>query len=147
MSAVQWILVAVICGAIEIFSAGFWFLWLALSALLVAGAVSLHWLVNLPGQLLVFAFITLLFIVFTRPLVMKLIKANDKASNVKALIGQHGVVMTEVNPLQFGQVKVNGEIWTAKADENIDAGVRIEVKGIDGVKLVVEKAAPGTQPD
>ena len=50
MSAVQWILVAVLCGAVEIFSAGFWFLWLALAALLVAAGVSLKWLVSLPSS-------------------------------------------------------------------------------------------------
>ncbi|HHV15744.1 MAG TPA: NfeD family protein, partial [Gelria sp.] len=40
MSAVQWILVAVVCGAIEIFTLGLWFLWLAIAALIVAGAIS-----------------------------------------------------------------------------------------------------------
>ena len=43
MSALQWILVAIVAGAIEIFSAGFWFLWLALSAVLVAAGVSFKW--------------------------------------------------------------------------------------------------------
>ena len=36
MSSLQWIIIAIICGAIEIFSAGFWFIWLAISALIVA---------------------------------------------------------------------------------------------------------------
>ncbi len=140
MSAVQWILVAVLCGAVEIFSAGFWFLWLALSALLVAAGVSLNLLTSLPGQLLVFAFITLVFIVFTRPLVLKLIKSNDTISNVSALIGQHGIATTDISPLHYGQVKVNGEIWTAVAGDDIVVDTRIVVTGIDGVKLIIERA-------
>ena len=90
-------------------------------------------------QLLVFALITLIFIVFTRPLVLKLVKSNDTVSNVNALIGQHGISTTSISHLNYGQVKVNGEIWTAVATEDIDIDVRIVVTGVDGVKLVVKK--------
>jgi len=145
MSALQWILIAVVCGAIEIFTAGFWFLWLAIAALLVAAGVSLNWLLNLPAQLLVFSFITLLLIVFTRPLVMKLVKSNDTVSNVNALIGQQGMSLTSISPIHYGQVKVNGEIWTAVSQEDIDENIRIVVTGVDGVKLVVDKAVINPQ--
>lgn len=140
MSSMQWILVAVVCGAVEIITSGFWFLWLALAALLVALGVSLTWLANLPIQLLVFALITLLFIAFTRPLVVKLVKSNNTVSNVYALIGQHGISLTSISHLNYGQVKVNGEIWTAVSSQDIDDNVRIVVIGVEGVKLVVEKA-------
>jgi len=140
MSALQWILVAVVCGAVEILTSGFWFLWLALAALLVAAGVSLAWFISLPSQLLVFAIITLLFIVLTRPLVVKLVKSNDTVSNVYALIGQHGISLTSISHLNYGQVKVNGEIWTAVSNQDIDENIRIVVTGVEGVKLVVEKA-------
>lgn len=140
MTAVQWILIAVVCGAIEIFTLGLWFLWLAIAALIVAGAVSVGWLPSLEVQLLVFAFLTLLFIIFTRPLTIKLFRTNDTVSNVNALIGQHGIATTNIEPLHFGQVKVNGEIWTAFSGEKIEEGNRIMVTGIDGVKLQVVKA-------
>lgn len=141
MSALQWILVAVVCGAIEILTSGFWFLWLALAALLVAAGVGLAWLVSLPVQLFVFAVITLLFIIFTRPLVVKLVKSPNTVSNVDALIGQHGVSLTSISHLNYGQVKVNGEIWTAVSNVDIDENIRIVVRGVDGVKLMVDKAA------
>lgn len=140
MTAVQWILIAVLCGAIEIFTLGLWFLWLAIAALIVAGAVSVGWLSSLEVQLLVFAFLTLLFIIFTRPLTLKLFRTKDTVSNVNALIGQHGVATTNIEPLHYGQVKVNGEIWTAFSGKNIEEGSRIMVTGIDGVKLQVVKA-------
>ena len=140
MSAIQWILIAVVCGAIEILTIGFWFLWLAIAALAVAGGVQLNWLINLPEQLIVFSIITLILIVFTRPLIMKFVKSNDTISNVNALIGQQGISLTSISPLHFGQVKVNGEIWTAVSEEDIDKDIRIVVMGIDGVKLLVDKA-------
>lgn len=140
MSSLQWVLVAVVAGVIEIFSLGLWFLWLALSAIIVALAARLGLLTSLDTQLLTFALLTLIFVIFTRPLVLKFFKSNDTASNVEALIGQHGMVTSTISPLRFGQVKVNGEIWTASAVEEIETDTRIEVTGIDGVKLLVKKA-------
>lgn len=140
MSALQWILVAIVSGVIEMFTAGFWFMWLAISALLVAVGVRVKWLVHLDTQLLVFALFTLVFIVFTRPLVLKFVKSNDTISNVNALIGQHGIALSEILPMQYGQVKVNGEVWTAASRQEIAADTRIIVTAIDGVKLLVEKS-------
>jgi membrane protein implicated in regulation of membrane protease activity len=137
----EWILVAIICGAIEIFTVGFWFLWLAIAAVAVALLVQFGILPTLEIQLLVFAIFTLLLIVFTRPLIMKFVKSNDTVSNVKALIGQHGVTITSIAPMQFGQVKVNGEIWTAVSEEELEENTRIEIMGIDGVKLLVKRAS------
>lgn len=139
MSSLQWILVAIVCGAIEIAFIGLWFLWLAFSALIVAVGTSFHWLNDLQSQLLVFALCSLLFIIFTRPLVMKTIKTKDTYSNVQALIGQHGMTVSPISRINFGQIKVNGEIWTAFSEEEIDTGIRVEVIGIDGVKLQVKR--------
>ena len=119
----------------------FLFLWLAIAGVIVALLVQFGLLPGLEIQLLVFALLTLLLIIFTRPLVVKFVKSNDKVSNVKALIGQHGITLTSIVPMQFGQVKVNGEIWTAVAEEELEENTRVEVMGIDGVKLIVKKAS------
>ncbi|MDO4539846.1 MAG: NfeD family protein [Syntrophomonadaceae bacterium] len=138
MTASTWIILAIICGAVEIFTAGFWFLWLAIAGLVTAAGTSVGWLSSLQSQLLVFAIIALLLIIFTRPLVMKAIKSSDIASNIDALIGQHGVVLEPIAPMHFGQVKLNGEIWTAAAQSEIETGSTVVVRAIDGVKLIVE---------
>jgi membrane protein implicated in regulation of membrane protease activity len=140
MSVMTWIIVAIISGAIEIFTVGFWFLYLAISALVVALTVSIGWFPEIETQLLVFAFLTTLLIIFTRPLVVKLIKSEDTVSNVQALLGQKGISVDKIIPLHFGQVKLNGEIWTAVSSEEIEAGTLVEVLSVDGVKLVVKKA-------
>ena len=140
MTAIQWIIIAIICGAIEIFSAGFWFVWLALSALILALGVKLSLLDTLEIQLLIFAFITLLFVIFGRPLIMKFIKTNERVSNVDALIGQHGITLTELKPLEQGQVKLKGEVWTAVSNEEIAADTRVIVEAVEGVKLRVKSS-------
>lgn len=144
MTAAQWVLIALVCGSIEILTMGFWFLWFALAALLVAVGVRVNWLGSLELQLLVFALFSIIFIIFTRPLVLKLFKSNDTISNVDALIGQHGIATTDIASLTYGQVKVNGEIWTATSNQTIKTDTRILVTGIDGVKLKVEIATNDT---
>lgn len=139
MTTLEWILVAIVCGTIEIFSLSLWFLWLAISAAFIALLVSLGVLSTLESQLLLFAFATLILIIFTRPLALRLFKTKDKASNVQALVGQHGITLTNLGPLEYGQVKVRGEIWTAYANEDIEADTRVTVTDIKGVKLEVEK--------
>ncbi len=139
MTTLEWILVAIVCGTIEIFSLGLWFLWLAISAAFIALLVSLGILSTLESQLLVFAFVTLMLIIFTRPLALRLFKTKDTVSNVQELIGQHGVTLTNLGPLEYGQVKVRGEVWTAFANEEIEVDTRVTVTGINGVKLAVEK--------
>ncbi len=140
MSSLQWVLLALVCGMIELATVGLWFLWLALAALLTALGVQIGWLTSIGSQLLVFAIFTLAFIVFTRPIALRFLETKDTPSNVNALIGQHGVVTKSINPYHVGQAKVNGEIWTATAEEDIEVDVRIRVVGIQGVKLMVEKA-------
>ncbi|CFX90560.1 Voltage-dependent channel, four helix bundle domain [Syntrophomonas zehnderi OL-4] len=142
MTTAQWIIIAVICGTIEIFTLGLWFLWFALAALLVAIGVRVEWFNSVEVQLLIFALVSIILIILTRPLAVKLFKTKDTTSNVKALIGQHGIAMSRITPLSFGQVKVNGEIWSAISDQPIEANTRIEVTGIDGVKLLVKTAVP-----
>ena len=38
-----------------------------------------------------------------------------------------------------GKVKVNGELWSAISDSNIEKGETIKVLSVNGVKLKVEK--------
>jgi len=141
MSSLQWIIIALVFGAIEIFTISFWFLWLAISALLVAIGAETGWLSSIESQLLVFALITLAFIIFTRPLVVKFFKTQDTASNTDALIGQRGIALSEIIPLHLGQVKVKGEVWSAVAEQTIEAGKHVEIIGIEGVKLHVKECS------
>ena len=140
MSALYWIVIAIVCGVIEIASSGFWFLWLSLSALLVALGAKFDLLAALNIQLITFSICTILFILFTRPLMLKFFSTNDVLSNVDALVGQQGQVVKPISPLEPGQVKLNGEIWTAISEEDIKISSPVEVVRIEGVKLIVKKS-------
>lgn len=138
LSAIAWIVIGIACGIVEVFSLGFWFLWLALAALLTGLGVSIHILPSLTLQLIGFAVLTLVFIVFTRPLVMRFFKTRDVKSNVDSLVGLTGTVVEDITPLEFGRVKLYGDIWIAKADQEIPEGRQVVVQSVEGVKLYVE---------
>lgn len=140
-----WLGIAVICGILEIFTAGFFFLFLAGGALVTA-VVALFtdsWLI----QGLVFAVSSLLLIVYARPLVRRTLNIPDKPryeSNVDALVGQEILVLERVDRYH-GRVRLvgTGEIWTAymsegaSEDEALEEGSIGVVMRVDGAKLAV----------
>lgn len=61
------------------------------------------------------------------------------AVGVEVLVGKRGVAVSDLWP--EGQVKVGGEIWSARCEASCDSGTRVVVLGVDGLTLVV---APDT---
>jgi membrane protein implicated in regulation of membrane protease activity len=51
------------------------------------------------------------------------------------IVGQTGTTITAVSP--SGLVRVGGELWQARADEQIAAGTPIRVLDIEGLTLLV----------
>jgi membrane protein implicated in regulation of membrane protease activity len=140
MSFLHWIILAVLCGVIEILSLGLWFLWLAISALFVAlGAYYLIFFGVYGKPIAGFRPINLNIYYFYPSPVFKFFKSKRRISNVSALIGQHGIVTQEITPLQYGQVKLNGEIWTAVPVKKLKLGPSSR-HSHRGVKLFVQKA-------
>ena len=57
----------------------------------------------------------------------------------ETLVGSTGRVVTPCVPL--GQVRVEGELWRAYCAEGADAGAEVRVLALDGLTLLVERAA------
>lgn len=64
-----------------------------------------------------------------------------QASNIYALSGKQGTVLKAVVPNQFGAVKINGEIWSARAVHNksIEQGCIVEVITVRGAHVIVKE--------
>jgi membrane-bound serine protease (ClpP class) len=60
-------------------------------------------------------------------------------TGARALVGRIGQVRTTLAP--SGMVQVAGELWSAEGedDETLGVGTRVQVVGVDGLKLVVRK--------
>lgn len=139
----MWLIWLLLCGfffLIEIFTISFMMFWPGVSAFVAFILATLG--VPVPIQVTVFCILSILLIIFTKPLTEKLFKTKDTVTNAKTVVKKRGVVLKSIDNLNCkGQVKVAGEIWSAisENDEIIPVDANIEVIAIDGVKLRVKK--------
>ena len=80
---------------------------------------------------------------FIYPPIAKSIKKRTQNLNANRIIGESGIVSEDiVGNDGTGQIKVLGEIWSAKPEDSevkyIKAGTPIEVVSIEGVKAVIK---------
>ena len=132
-----WLITAGIFFVVEMITTGFLVFWLGIGGLLAM--ITSFITENLFIQTAVFVVSSVLLILFTKPLVKKYIDTGKNTiTNAYRIIGKTGLVTIDIDSVEStGQVKVNGELWTAKADTNIQKGTEVEILKIDGVKLVV----------
>jgi membrane-bound serine protease (ClpP class) len=55
----------------------------------------------------------------------------------ESMVGERGVVDSVASP--FCWVKVRGELWRAKSNENLDVGDKVVVRKLEGLTLEVER--------
>ena len=134
-----WLIIAAILFVGEIITAGFLLLWFAIAAI-VAMLVSFI-TTNLFIQTLIFLIVSVILIIFTRPLLSKYTKGDNTVMNSQTIVGKTAIVTEDISLLNsIGQINVDGEIWSAKTynpDLTIPKGSRVEIIGIDGVKACV----------
>ena len=134
-----WLIASGIFFIIEIFTVGFLIFWLGVAAL-IAMVVSLF-IDNIIIQTTVFVISSGLLILATRPLVNKIARKDTIPTNVYSLVGKKGIVIEDIDWAKgTGQIKTEGEIWSAKTKEqiNIKKGTEVEVESIEGVKAFVK---------
>jgi len=68
---------------------------------------------------------------------------SDHRLPIERMIGHSGTAAEPLSP--DGYVRVRGELWRARLAGNdlLDRGERIEVTGIEGTTLLVQRTAPG----
>ena len=61
-------------------------------------------------------------------------------TNVDALIGKEAIAKTDIDPLDGGVTKLQGELWLSRSDDDvvIKEGSRVRVIRVEGVSLIVE---------
>ena len=137
-----WIGLAVAFIVLEALSAQLTSVWFALGAV-AALIVTVCGVESIAVQAAVFAAVSLLALLLTRPLVKRILKKKVQPTNADRSIGEKGVVTQTVDNLNGkGAVKVHGTEWTARSengDEILPVGQEIRVTRIEGVKLIVEK--------
>ncbi len=140
MEMIFWLIVFVALLVIEIATLGLTTIWFAAGALVAFLAAYIGF--GVPVQVIIFLAVSIILLILTRPIAIKYFNQERQKTNAESLIGQKAIVIEEVNPLQAtGKVEVNGMEWSAKTEESdrIEVSTVVSIKGIQGVKLIVEK--------
>jgi len=137
--SIQWIWVAliVIFSIIEALTLGLTTIWFAIAALVM---VFLSFLpISFPVQILIFLAISAVLLFFTRPLAIKKFKVGKEKTNVDSLVGRPALVTKIITEFDRGEVKLNGNIWSARTDDGstLTEGTRCTVVRIEGVQVIV----------
>ena len=138
--SIIWLVVLAILLVIE-------FLTLGLTTVWFAGGALVAFLVSLAGgplwlQLLLFIAVSVVLLLFTRPLAVKYLNKDVQKTNVDSIPGQKGIVTATIDNLKAeGQVTIQGMEWTARAKNGntIEKGKVVRVTAVEGVKLSVEE--------
>lgn len=134
-----WLIIAGLFFVGEIFTLGFLIFWFGIGALF-AMIVS-FFTTNIIIQTTVFLITSTIFILATKPLVKKFVNVKKTNTNVFSIIGKKALVIKDIDPIHSsGQIKLNGEVWSAETenDEIIKKGSEVEVLKINGVKAIVK---------
>lgn len=133
-----WLVAGVLLVAAEVLSGDLVLLMLGVGALAAAGSSALGAPLLVDG--VVFALVSVGLVLLARPaLKRRLARGHHYRTNVEALIGSKAVVLSTVDA-HGGQVKIGGEVWTARAlDETqvLEPGRSVTVMEISGATAVV----------
>lgn len=138
---IAWIVVMVACIVIEILTVSLTTTWFAIGALAAFLFYSLG--ADIVIQFIVFFVVSIVLLIFTRPIFTKYLKVGKIRTNVESLIGEKAKVISKINNLNNdGTVKVRGQIWSARSEndeEEFEADTIVYIKNVVGVKLIVSK--------
>jgi membrane protein implicated in regulation of membrane protease activity len=141
--ALIWLIIALALAGAEVLTGDLFLLMLGGGALAAAGT---KWLFDGPLWVdgVVFLVVSVLLLVGVRPaLRRRLIAGKGLPEPVKALEGKSALVLDRVARHE-GQVKLDGEVWTARPyndDDVYEPGELVTVMHIDGATAVVWKNA------
>lgn len=140
MYEIFWLAALGVLLVIEIITLGLTTIWFAAGALAAFLLAVLN--VSLTVQIIVFVGVSVIMLVFTRPVLTKHLNEKTTKTNAESLVGKKARVLIPVNNLKSeGQVMVNGMEWTARSTKDevmFQVDEMVKIAGISGVKLIVE---------
>ncbi|MBO7404284.1 MAG: NfeD family protein [Clostridia bacterium] len=134
-----WLAAMVVFLIIEAATAGLatiWFALGALAALICALCGGPLWF-----QIAWFVVVSVLTLIFTRPMAKKYLNSRRSATNADRVLGMVCIVTEDVDNIAgTGAVSAEGKVWTARSRSGlpIKKGSYARAIAIEGVKLIVE---------
>lgn len=154
MEPLLWIVLGVVLAVAEIFTTTLFLLMFGIGAFAAAGAAALGAPVSL--QVVVFAAVSALTLLFARPAIRRNRQSEvsgdgEQAFGLAAIAGSGALVLERVDA-DSGVVRIDGEIWSARAydaTQVMSPGERVRVIEVKGVTALVwrDEFTTDEQPD
>lgn len=135
-----WLAIVAVSLVVEFLSwdlTSVWFAVAGLVSLILSAIDGICWEI----QLAVFIVLSALLLIFVRSICRKLLLKNaNTKTNVDSLVGRKLKLLKTITKDDMGEVKINGVIWSAVAedDEIINAGSEVEILRVEGNKTIVK---------
>jgi membrane protein implicated in regulation of membrane protease activity len=136
-----WLAVLVLMLVIEITTLGLTTIWFAGGAMVafVLAMIKVPFLV----QLFAFLIVSVILLIFTRPIAVKYFNKDRVKTNIESMIGRQAIVVSPIDNLEgVGRITVGGQEWSARTVEDgitLQVGTVVIIKEVNGVKLIVEE--------
>ena len=141
MNPIIWLVILIVLLVIEVITLGLSTIWFAGGALAAFIAALLG--ANVAVQVVLFLAVSIILLIFTRPVVMRMLNKHKTATNAESLIGEQAIVTQTINNLMGrGEVFINGLEWMARSQQDndtIEKDTVVRILRIDGVILIVER--------
>lgn len=135
-----WLAVFVLAIIIEACTQEFVSIWFAVGSLV---SLIINTLVPIWAEVIIFATVSFVALILTRPLVKKMTERSARYTNVDEFVGKRVKVNKAISKFIAGEVKINGIEYTAILMENSDEEIKeesiVEIVALKGNKVVVKK--------
>lgn len=144
---IMWVILAMVFFVTELIKPKWVVFWFAIGAIVAAITSVVVPPSRLPMNIfyldiIVFFGVSLLLLLFARPITTRLFLPEHKPMNIRAAIGREEICLEDIdNTSKKGAVKLYGTPWNAKSykyDVKIRAGTKVRIIDIEGLCLVVE---------
>lgn len=137
-----WVIAAIVLAVGEILTTSFFLAPFAVGALLAAVVDALGG--GDPLALTVFLVTSVALLTFVRPIARRHRRMPPQIrTGTAALVGRSAIVLERIdNDAGHGSVKIDGEVWTARAfdeDRVLEAGTHVQVMEIRGATALVSE--------
>lgn len=132
-----WFIIFLVLLLIELVTINLVTIWFAIGAVTALATACIT--DNVTIQIVVFIIISTISLLVTKPVIKRLRTRKIIPTNLDRVVGKIGVVTKEITKDNYGEVKVDGSIWTATSKKKIKKDSQVKVLKIEGVKLLVEK--------
>ncbi len=137
---ILWLVLFVIFIVVEIMTVSLTSIWFAAGAFLAL--ITTFFDLDFMVQIVLFGVVSVVLMIFTKPLFSKHFLNKRAVTNYESIIGQQAKVTERINNIENkGTVMINGLEWTARTDGNIiiEENTIVEVVRVEGVKVIVRK--------